>query len=186
MRRRLAKWTLIGTGVAGVLFLLFSCSKGGLGYFSPDTFQMRTQSEILCAPLSPLVEFPIYRSAFHAREEPYELVTYLVEKSYWEPVETDQPTWVLMFHWNNRWRDGESVLYRYMTYTPDFWIEWSEANPELAQVLWPKVLEIIRNGQMDGSAEWVMNLAQQSSSVDEFQFRVNHDPELQSVGISMP
>jgi len=155
--------------------------EGGRGFFSPDTFQVRTQSEILL----PLLGIPIYRSSYEYHNESYKLVDYLADEGYWSPIETNDPSWYPMFHWNEQWRDGESGIYRYMNRYHDDWIDWTEENPTLAAVVWPKVLSILRRGITGGCAEHLMFLGRQSQSVEEFREYVNADPELQAEGIKI-
>lgn len=166
--------------VGGVSLFSILYGKGGRGFFSPDTFQIKTQSEILLPP----TEIPLYRSSFDYHREPFKLVAYLVAEGYWQPVQTDEPRWILMFHWNNQWHDGQTQLYHYMSKHPNEWIEWTEANRSLAAVLWPMVLSILRREISGEYTEEVMNLARMSSSVDEFRNYINNDSELQAKGIS--
>jgi hypothetical protein len=172
---------LVFCAVAAGVFLWSTLQgKGGRMFFSPDTFQVRTQSELLL----PLTEIPLYRSSFEYRDATYDLPAYLVTKGHWLPIETDRPQWILVYHWNDQWRDGFTELHRYLRYS-DEWIQWTEANPQLANVLWPNVLSILRGGITDGYAAHLMFLARESSTVDEFRDHVNNDPELQTLGINV-
>jgi hypothetical protein len=163
----------------GVYLFSTAYGRGGRGFFSPDTFQFKTQSEILLPP----TELPLYRSAFEYHEKP-DLVAYLVAQGYWVPIQTEEPNWIAVFKWNTQWRDGEMQLYRYMN-QPSEWIEWTEANPTVARVMWPKVLSILRRGITAGYAEDIMRKAKQSSSLKEFINSVNFDPVFQNKGISI-
>jgi hypothetical protein len=124
----------------------FLWGRGGRGYFSPDTLDYQTQSEYLL----PLVGIPLYRSGFSTHRN--ELVQFLVDNNYWLPQPTDSPRWMLAFHWNQKWRDGESGLHKELTRGKDFWIEWSKSNKERATEFWPEVLAMLRNSDDDTSA----------------------------------
>jgi len=91
---------------------------------------------------------------------------HLIEKQYWTPCPSAKPRWIFVSCWNEQWR--ETQFYRYTRRYPDEWIEWTEANPALARLLWPKVLSILRRGITGGYAAHVMFLARQSSTVEEF------------------
>jgi len=168
---------------AGVAAGYLYCSlraRGARTFFSPDTFQVRAQSEVLL----PRTYIPLYRSPFEYWDETYDLAAYLVTEGYWLPIETDEPRWVLMKHWNNQWHDGDTTLHRYMRNSHE-WIKWTEANPELARVLWPNVLSTLRGTRGGHAAAYVMLHARESSTVDEFRNRVSNDPELRAMGISV-
>jgi len=157
----LAGFPWIGLMIFGLLvFAVIDGSTrrvGGRGYFSPDTLQSRFQVEF------PLVwgDFAYYRS---------ELVEYLIEKGHWSPQQVAKPRWIWMFHWNYRWHGGYSRLDKELHWKRG-WIEWSEANPALAKVVWPSVLSLLREEGDDGSSRAVvmLDVARSAKDVAEFE-----------------
>ena len=152
---------------------------GGRTYFSPDTFQVRFQSEVLL----PLSYAPAWRSSFTYRHDTYPLVEYLVSHGFWAPVATPEPRWILLNHWNVQWRDGHSTLYKYLK--SQEWIEWTESHPDVAKVLWPNVLSLLRDSSYTWEVEHVMYLARGASTEAEWRELVERDPELQESGIRL-
>lgn len=120
---------------------------GGMAWFSPDTLQVRTQSERLLI----LVNLPLYRSAYEYRS--HELADYLVKNEYWRPRTVDSPRWLILWHWNKLWRDGDSYLYISCFGRAHFWTDWTERNPKKARRLWPQVLEWLRDGDVNRAVE---------------------------------
>lgn len=156
--------------------ILFSfLNDGGLAYFSPDTFEIRSQSEITL----PILNTPVYRSSYSYRDNSFELVEYLVAKGYWSPRETDEPRWILLFHWNDAWRDGDTQWYRDVNRSNE-WIEWTEKHPDIARVLWPAVLSFLRSDEGSRYVTHVMFQAKISSSEAEFRELFHTDPELRA------
>lgn len=125
-------------GFVAAFFLLGS--SGGRGFFSPDTLEYRSQSEVLCLG----TEIPLIRGSFEYHE--HELVKFLVNKGYWQPKEVDQPRWIALFHWNHMWRDGESSFHRQFFWKKTQWVDWTNKNPEEAAQFWPRILELLRAG----------------------------------------
>jgi hypothetical protein len=164
--------------IAGVYSWASVHARGGLSYFSPDTFQVRSQGELLL----PMTDIPIWRSAYSFASDTYPLAEYLVANGHWKPASTSKPRWIVMNHWNTRWRDGQSTLYRYMR-RPSEWKEWTEANKEVAAVLWPTVLSLLREGVDSSYVAHVMDLGLRASTIEELRERVAMDPELQHLGI---
>ena len=113
--------------------------RGGRGFFSPDSLDCRTQSEILL----PLTEVPLYRSSYKYHR--YPLVDYLVDKGYWSANETRPPKWMMTFHWNEQWRGGTVPFHKHLGWRGSDWIKWSEAHPAIAADFWPRILRIMRD-----------------------------------------
>jgi len=129
MRLRPIEWIILAA-IAVSLFLLFVRLGGGVGYFSPDTLEFKSSSH-------DLLDWPTpHRN---------ELTEYLIRKGYWSPKETKSPRWILMFEWWPGQRDGYSHLCRELSGRRKEWIAWSETNPEHAAVLWPDILQILRD-----------------------------------------
>ena len=157
--------------VGAAYLLAYSCGRGSRGLFSPDSFEVKVQSEWLLPPS----EIPLYRSNFEY-QSPNELVEYLVAKGYWSKQQADEPQWILLFRWNDQWRDGHTGFYREMVQA-EKWIEWSEDNPKFAARLWPLVLARLRSNE-SGIASHFMYLARTSATIEEFEEQVENDPDL--------
>jgi hypothetical protein len=73
-----------------------------------------------------------------------------------------------MFEWSPGTRDGESALQRELFWRRESWIEWSEKHPELAAVLWPRVLSLLRgDDRIKGQFEAVTLLREIQWADDE-------------------
>jgi hypothetical protein len=140
---------------------------GGRVQFSPDTLEFRGQREWR----EPLLMVPIYRSRWEMFEK--ELVQYLVSHGYWSSREVAEPEWIGVYHANLLWRDGWTTMYHDVYCRPETWVKWTEENPELATIVWPRVLELFR--EQAGEDSYVVELlrqAQQSVSRREFERRM--------------
>jgi hypothetical protein len=127
----------------------FAFGRGGRGFFSPDSLDNRTQSEILL----PLTELPLYRSRYEYHR--YPLTNYLVGKGYWSARAAESPRWVSTFHWNEQWHDGTAPFHKELGWRVQDWITWSEAHPDIAADFWPRVLRIMR----DGDPHWHLRVS---------------------------
>jgi hypothetical protein len=142
---------------------------GGRGaeiYFSPDTLELKSRSELR----APLFGFHIYRSSFKPLGH-YQLVEYLINKGYWKPNQTSEPRWIWIYGWNDQWSLGYGPLSRHLSKFREFWMDWTEKHPEFAAILWPRVLEQIRDRSQpstDGYVGQILELAQYSKSYDDF------------------
>jgi hypothetical protein len=156
------KWKhflLAGVGVAVSLFAYGTLvTTGGRSYFSPDTLETRTQAE------SHLLWWGF-------RYHRYALAEYLIGKGHWSPVTAQEPRWIETFHWNDQWRDGQSVLHKEFAWRAQDWIDWSETNPALAAVLWPRVLAALRSEDPERRhrATDMMFLARGAKDAPEFE-----------------
>jgi hypothetical protein len=154
------------TGVAIIYVVAIATAGGGLGSFSPDTFQYRTQSEVLL----PLTSVPLYRSGCSYHQPP--LFQYLVAQGYWAPSGASDPKWLPAFRWNRQWKDGYSGLHRELSWRGPEWINWSKSHPEMAAELWPLLLEVLRAdapaGDVEGHARWLLYAAGASRDIAEF------------------
>ncbi len=135
---------LIGGYVAALLLL---GSSGRRGFFSPDTLEYRSQSEVLCRGTS----VPLFRGPFEYHE--HELVKFLVDKGYWQPKKIDSHRWIFLFQWNDMWRDGESSFHRQFFWKKAHWIEWTNKNPEGAARFWLRILELLRGDNEEKAVE---------------------------------
>ena len=175
--RVLAAVLVLSLVVGGVYLYSYSYHSGGIVWFSPDTLKFKTQSEVLL----PSTRVPIFRSQTEYRQEPDKLVQFLVANGYWSRVEPETPRWIVTYHDNEQWRVARHPLFGH----PYRWIEWTEKNPDLARVMWPRVLSLFRRGIAGGYPDHLAFLASQSATVDEFRDYVNNDPELQAKGIRL-
>ncbi len=173
---------LLFSALSLTLVFLFCSTPGGLTEFSPDTFQLRSQEEWLF----PIVRFPVYRSAYQYREQP-ELSDFLEKEGYWTKSGHTPARWVTTSHWNQQWNDGYGEMHRAFYRDTPALIEWTQAHPEIAEVLWPLVLETLRDEQTQygGYAGHLIFIARHSETLDEFRSFVNNSPEHQAVGISV-
>lgn len=174
LRVRLKKRYLLAIGAVSLLyFVSWQFARGGIQYFSPYTLETYFQSEILL----PLTEIPIYRSS--ADTSRYKLVQYLVDKSYWTPVESGDPP-IITNHWNQQWRDGHSDIHRQFAGKADQWIEWSNGHPEIAAKLWSDVLILLRSDSHDSqsSVSQLMFWARDSETLEQYNHSIAADPEL--------
>lgn len=154
--------------LAGAFVLLCTSAlllgRGGQGEFSPDTLEARTQREYLI----PLTEIPIYRGSFERTRWP--IADFLVTNGYWSAAKSAEPCWMETFRWNRQWRDGESTLYRELVWHGDQWIQWTKDHPDLAKLMWPRLLEVLRGSHNTAasSPEAVLFGAQSSSTPAEY------------------
>lgn len=131
-------WGLLIVVAGSVMAIILVRCSGGRGFFSPDTLEYRSQTEILC----PGIEVPLFRGSF--RYHDHELVRFLIDKGYWRARKVDSPRWLSLFHCNRMWRDGESTFHRQFFWRKSDWIDWTNKNPNEAALFWPRVLELLR------------------------------------------
>lgn len=131
--------------LAAVYLPAFLMGRGGRGFFSPDTLQAKTQSELRF----PFCDVSVFRGPF--RYHTYELVDFLVAEEYWVPREVGEPKWVFTFHWNVRWHGGEAPFYKglFCFGRERAWIRWSKEHPGIARDFWPRVLNLLRSATSD-------------------------------------
>lgn len=134
----------VGVVVVFLVVIFLASTEGGRGFFSPDTLETKWQRERVLW----FTHLPVYRSTFSYHR--YELVEYLISKGYWTPLDVDEPRWMSVFHWNRQWKGGTGDIPRFLGWRGQRWIDWSEADPEAAKVMWPRVLDVLRSE--DGNA----------------------------------
>jgi len=122
--------------VAGALLPSAPVGRGGRGFFSPDTLATKVQSEML------VCDRVVWRSSYISFE--YPLVEYNVRKRYWSQRAVSEPRWIVLFHWSYNTKGGYSQLSRELSGRGQSWIEWSERHPDMAKILWPYVLSLLR------------------------------------------
>jgi len=116
-------------------------TRGGLGYFAPDTLEFESRSEYTILSGS----VPIYRSA--RQPETLPLLDYLRQSGY-VPIRSGPPRkWNEECHWNSAWKDGYSTFHRALTRESEERISWSKAHPERAKLYWSTVFRWMRSDQ---------------------------------------
>ena len=153
----------LALSICAIYLVSWHLARGGRIFFSPDTLESKSQSEILLY----MTEIPIYRSSYHF--DCTDLAKHLIEKGYWSPISPSNPRWLLGVHWNNQWHGGNARFYREIASYGTEYIEWSNNHPELAKYLWPRILRILRT-QPDIANATLADLlyrARHSSSFDE-------------------
>lgn len=129
--------SLIVVGVIGVVALLTS-QPGGLGYFSAHTLQYRSQSERTFFATG----IPFYRSSYEYEDHP--LIAMLVKDGFLSP-QPDTGQWILVFHWNQSWKDGYGRLYDVLNRDTAEIIESTQRNPQCAMILWSEGFRYLRS-----------------------------------------
>jgi hypothetical protein len=160
----LAAATIVGA--AGLLYMSAATfGPGGRGFFSPDTLRSRTQAEYLI----PLTQIPVYRGPYSESQWP--IVDYLVAKGYWSAVNVAEPRWVSTSHENRQWRDGLSRFERELVGNDAEWRKWTEDHPELAKVVWPRVLAELRKPGVahTNDADVLLLAARYATTPEEFE-----------------
>ena len=168
------RWLLVTAAVA-VAGYYFS-TEGGIGEFLPDTLEFRYRSERLL----PIAQIPVYQSGYN--KDQYGIVEYLIQKGYWQAREVEVPQWILMYHSNRQWKDGHSRLHAELSWRGKEWMQWSEEHPELASVVWPIVLGLIRSDQQSEATALLWH-AKHSETEADFWKAVNSDVELYHLGL---
>ena len=166
--RKQLRDVLVTCGLCCLLLLYTAAGlfgRGGRGFFSPDTLECRTQLEWLI----PLTEVPLYRGPYSRHR--WLIVDYLVAQGLWSKSDVREPRWLFTFQWNQQWRDGQSQLQRELAWRGKEWVQWSEDNPELAKILWPRVLSALRKPGTTGThdAEILLFTARGARSVEELE-----------------
>lgn len=167
------RWTALA-GLGLVILIYLASTKGGRTFFSPDTLESREQGE----RLSYFFLLPVSRSNFKVYRP--KLASYLIAEGYWSAKSTNTPRWLLVEHWNSQWRDGDTMLSRIFGRT-SYWIDWSEQHPDLAAVVWPRVLESLRQSNLELSYDEpsaILDIAKAAKSPEDFERRFAKDPLL--------
>ena len=169
MKRRLRLIVFFIAVFVGVAYIAGAImARGAIAFFSPDSLECRSQSEVLL----PFTRFTLYRSGYSYHK--YDLVSFLEKEGYWAPSESSEPCWIQTYRWNQQWRDGQSSLHRELGWNGKEWIEWTRANPDLARLLWADVIALLRGSAIDKdhAALRLMTVRMLSSmSVDEYRER---------------
>ena len=159
-RRIAAWWAIVLIFVPLFLLSVIVYGRGGRTFFNPDSLETCSQGEYLV----PIVELPIARLPYSYYR--YPLTEYLITEGLWTPMRTDHPRWELVNHWNEQWRDGHADLHKEFGWNSEHWIEWTKANPEIAEIMWPEMLTILRRDAFD--AVQIMYSAEHAKTVEEY------------------
>ena len=79
---------------------------------------------------------------------------------------------------NTMWRDGHSMVYYPLVRDRDKWIEWTTANRDLADFVWPRFLSYLDAGDTS-RAYMILWYAEHSRTVPELEAAIKTDPEMQ-------
>jgi hypothetical protein len=129
--------------------------------FSPDSLQSKYRSNEWLLGL-----LPIYDPRFTEKSSP--LADHLVTKGYWAPSGAAEPRWIVTGHFSPQWKDGQSWLHRVLYWDDEQWIAWTEANPQLARLVWPQVLASLRRQNTESEAIELLFLAKHAPSMEQF------------------
>lgn len=77
---------------------------------------------------------------------------------------------MLTGRWNKQWRDGQADIHRQFGSQAEFWIDWTDKHPDVANRLWPVVLRILRSDfeHADSFAMEFMLCARFSETITQF------------------
>jgi hypothetical protein len=117
--------------------------------FSPDVFQHRMYHCYL------LMGTRITRKVYESKK--WALDEYLHKKGFNPPSDRSEPRWWCVQSFRSPTRDRGATGDAYFvcislgTYPSerDHWIPWSEKHPDIAQVLWPQVVALLRQDQLE-------------------------------------
>lgn len=145
--------------------LLLVSSEGRQQYFSPHTLEVRTDYERLL----PGTSVPVL--VLDQQRHLPDLAEYLIAQGYWKPQKVKNPKWYRWcssIDWNIQWH-GDSIFLYSDLHTRHSWSDWTEENPELAAVVWPLVLQALRQEEHGlEEAETVLYCARVAESEQEF------------------
>jgi hypothetical protein len=159
MKWRVLECVLVLAILAALTFL-FPGPNGSVHYFSPDSLQSKYRPN---AWLFGLV--PNYLPRLQDKSSP--LVDHLVKNGYWAPSNAAKPRWIVTAHFSDQWKGGQSWLHRPLYWDNERWIAWTEANPEMARLVWPQFLASLRREDPPSGAYELLLVARYAKSVDD-------------------
>ena len=194
MKRVTASWLIVA---ACCLVLLAGLSllgiRGQIGTeFSPELFQHRNYQTVYLFgfPVRHFVESKKWKLDAYLRANGYvplaltkvsvpdTIVTYagghrieIGERT--SQSNPGQPIWYLVQGQGPSKRDSLGNFYPLCLALETFpserskWIPWSEAHPDIAKVLWPNVVELARNGDVDKAVK-LLQIAEDSRNLAEY------------------
>lgn len=163
-RRRLILAATLAACVLCVLALTLAFGRGGNTAFSPETLQAGWQPEWNL----PFTGVTVWRGA--RAEHRWPIVAHLVSSGYWTPsTQRNNVRWIETSRWRPGVRDGTSRFEYEMIGQCEQWIQWTDANPVLAAVLWPRLLDSLRRSPAPGLSALggALMVARSAQSVDE-------------------
>jgi len=164
MRLRRIEWAIIAATLMVAVAFFAPESKSTLSYFSPDSLESRYRTELLWG-----ASIPVYRSGFKGKSSA--LVEYLIVSGFWSPSNSDKPIWLKTGHFNTDWKDGQTQLHRALYWNEEEWIAWSKEHPEIASLVWPRVLAALRADKSERRATEYLFWAKRLESASQFQRR---------------
>lgn len=167
MKRRLK--LLVFAILVACTLILATGTRGGLAYFSPDTLEYETQSEF--AVLNG--KLPIYRS--HREPTDNEIVAYLRDSGLISSRKPPTVRWMLVFHWNWAWKDGEGSLYNVLIRNRQRIISWSKADLARARIYWTTGLQLLRSDveRERWAGEEILSSGYRCESIEELNSRIS-------------
>jgi hypothetical protein len=161
MKRLLNPIGILLALIAGLAASTFT--RGGRGYFAPDTLEFEVQSEYT------IVDGKISLFRSQRQTVSYPLLDYLRQSGYIPVLPSPARKWEEEFHWNFAWKDGYSDFHRALTRRSDEFIEWSKADAERAKLYWSTYFRWRRSEtERENSAAWnLLNLVRRPDSLEE-------------------
>jgi hypothetical protein len=142
------------------LTFLFPGPIGSVHYFSPASLESKYRPDAWL-----FGSVPNYLCRLQDKSSP--LTDHLVKNGYWTPSGAAKPRWIVTAHFSEQWKDGQSSLHYPLYWRNEKWIAWTDANPELARLVWPLFLESLRREESPSGAIELLWLAERAMSVDE-------------------
>jgi hypothetical protein len=118
--------------------LIFTGTRGGLEFFSPYTLELTTQSEFTVAGA-----WPLYRSS--RRPVSNEILTFVRDERFVVPQPQANGRQLVVFHWNEAWKDGYGPLYDVLHRYRDRVISWCKEDRQRAQLYWAEGFRYLRS-----------------------------------------
>lgn len=106
--------------------------------FSPDTLEVRSRKV-----RSRLSGVSLWPRGYTKRESP--VLQLLVDNDYVQPIPTDEPRWIALGLFSQQWRDGQGQLMYVFQWRQEAIIEWCQADPARARLLWSTVFPLLRS-----------------------------------------
>jgi hypothetical protein len=161
MKRRTLECVLVVVIIALAARLFLPGASGSITYFSPGSLQSAYRSNEW-----QLGVIPIPTSGLTAK--PSALTDHLVRLGYWSPSDSPRQRWIVTGSFSSQWKGGASWLHRILFWQDEKWIAWTDANPDLARVVWPAFLASLRREKSQGESIELLFVAERAASVEEF------------------
>lgn len=149
----------------------FWIGRGGRVQLDRNTFSLHLQREYVL----PGSDLTVWRSGDEQLAN--QLLDRLRADGYVNITHPSDDAPVTIARFNGLWRDGHTMLYREIVRDRVQWNQWTDANPELARVVWPRVAAEVREGQIGVAANTLFH-AKSSQDVAAFERSIAADPDL--------